>query len=181
MKSKSEYNPKHESQSVQFFGGLAAAVKYVVTGSPLVAPPLDNKFDAPNRQHFHDELEKVSQKEVVKQSKHAQYEIGMMKGQNYAQNGLSQSMPKESIPAFIKQVEKHAELDEKARSKGQPHASPYKHAKANVVAHQELKKIFKETGYTSGFFLHSTAEFQNTLIRDASDPNRTVFDHASFK
>ncbi|HHT0592270.1 TPA: hypothetical protein ACTXXA_000935 [Legionella anisa] len=154
------------SQTKQFVGGLAAGIYYTVKGEPMANAPADGIYREGNRQKFADELDAVSEDPDVQASKHATESVGVMKGQNQAQEWQGESMPKKPIPIFIKQAKGHAELDKKAREQGKPHASVNAHKNWDIECHEEHEGAFYDAFVYSGWILHKIAKWKEIFTKE---------------
>ncbi|MCE0723329.1 hypothetical protein [Legionella resiliens] len=154
------------SQGKQFVGGLAAGIYYTATGEPMANPPADGIYHQGNRQKFANKLNTVSKDPDVQASQHATESVGVMKGQNYAQEWQGEPMPKKPIPIFVKQVKGHAEMDKQAREQGKPHASTNAHKNWDIECHEEHEDAFYESGYISGWILHKIAKWKEIFTKE---------------
>ena len=162
---------KNGDQVVQVIYGTLGAGYFTLFDKKLVeSANIKDKV----RQLFHEQLQSRLEDPYVQQSKEALRQIEMMRGQNNLQSLNNQPMPEAVIQHFIEQIDKHAELDAKARSEGKEEAHSNEHAKVDVECHNKLSEVFGEEGYRSGQALHKIGAYEAILKMNSRSAEETV-------
>lgn len=145
------YDQNRNSRVAQFIGIVPAAY-YQARGNQLVHPATEYMT---NRQYFAAQIDNLSRDDLVKSSGEARHCLGLIRGQNDAQQHQQQDISVKTVFKFLEQVEAHALLD-KTLPQDTPGNERYlAHRELDLLYHSELQELFTESGQHAGADLHA--------------------------
>lgn len=144
------YDPNKNSRLAQFAGVVPAAY-YQARGTQLVNPPTEY---ITNRQYFANQLNALSEQGIVQNSAEARLCLGLLRGQNDAQQHQRQDLSIETVFKFLEQIEAHALLDEALKSNTPENEIYLAHRELDIIYHHELEALFIKSAQYAGADLH---------------------------